>query len=71
MIDPLFSLDIGTRTVVGVVSVLEADGYRVLDYEIMSHPERAMYDGQIHDIEKVTQVVCKIKNTRRTYRYDL
>lgn len=61
MIDPLFSLDIGTRTVVGVVSVLEADGYRVLDYEIISHPERAMYDGQIHDIEKVTQVVCKIK----------
>jgi cell division protein FtsA len=61
MIDPLFSLDIGTRTVVGVVSILEDDHYRVLDYEIMSHPERAMYDGQIHDIEKVTQVVCKIK----------
>lgn len=61
MTEALFSLDIGTRTVVGVVSVLENDIYKVIDYEIKSHPERAMFDGQIHDIEKVTRVVQEVK----------
>lgn len=61
MNDALFSLDIGTRTVVGVVSILEGDHYRVLDYEIKAHPDRAMYDGQIHDIQKVTEVVSDVK----------
>jgi len=61
MNDALFSLDIGTRTVVGVVSILEGDHYRVLDYEIKAHPDRAMYDGQIHDIQKVTEVVTEVK----------
>jgi len=61
--EPLFSLDIGTRTVVGLVSVLEDGIYKVVDHEIMSHPERAMFDGQIHDIEKVTRVVERVKMT--------
>lgn len=61
MNEALFSLDIGTRTVVGVVSVLEEGVYKVLDYEIKSHPDRAMFDGQIHDIEKVTEVVRNVK----------
>lgn len=63
MNEALFSLDIGTRTVVGVVSVLEGDTYRVVDYEIMNHPDRAMFDGQIHDINKVTEVVGQVKDT--------
>ncbi|MCH4889169.1 cell division protein FtsA [Acidaminobacter sp. JC074] len=63
MNEALFSLDIGTRTVVGVVSVLEGDQYRVIDYEIKDHPDRAMYDGQIHDISKVTEVVSSVKET--------
>lgn len=57
----LFSLDIGTRTVVGVVSMLDGDHYKVVDYEIKAHPDRAMYDGQIHDIQKVTKVVQDVK----------
>lgn len=61
MNEALFSLDIGTRTVVGVVSVLNGETYEVVDYEIMSHPDRAMYDGQIHDIQKVTEVVRSVK----------
>jgi len=59
----LFSLDIGTRTVVGVVSILEGDQYRIVDYEIKGHPDRAMYDGQIHDIQKVVEVVRSVKET--------
>ncbi len=61
MNEALFSLDIGTRTVVGVVSVLNGETYEVVDYEIMNHPDRAMYDGQIHDIQKVTEVVRSVK----------
>lgn len=62
MSDVLFSLDIGTRTVVGVVSVQNGDIYEILDYEIAFHPDRAMFDGQIHDIKKVTEVVIKVKD---------
>lgn len=58
--DLLFALDIGTRNVVGTIARQEGDNYVVLDYEVMSHPERAMFDGQIHDIEKVTKVVSNV-----------
>lgn len=59
--DIIFSLDIGTRNVVGIVAKMEGDTYKVIDYEIMEHPDRAMYDGQIHDIEKVSNVVRVVK----------
>ncbi|WIF94972.1 cell division protein FtsA [Caminicella sporogenes] len=68
--DVVFSLDIGTRNVVGIVAKMEDDKYKVIDYEIMEHPERAMYDGQIHDIEKVSLVVDKVK-TRLEERLSL
>ena len=51
--DLIFSLDIGTRNVVGTLSVKEDDQYIIIDHEILEHPERAMFDGQIHDIDKV------------------
>lgn len=53
----MFALDIGTRSVVGVLSKKVDKKYVVVDYEIMEHPDRAMFDGQIHDIAKVTDVV--------------
>lgn len=56
----MFSLDIGTRTVVGVISKKVGNQYVVLDHETVAHPERAMFDGQIHDIQKVTDVVSKV-----------
>jgi len=59
--DVIFSLDIGTRSVVGILAKMEGSIYRVIDYEIVEHPERAMYDGQIHDIDKVTDVVKRVK----------
>lgn len=59
--DRIFSLDIGTRTVVGVIGQLEEDRYRVIHHEILEHPSRAMFDGQIHDIEKVVRIVGNVK----------
>lgn len=57
----IFSLDIGTRNVVGAIAEKVEESYIVHDYEIMEHPDRAMLDGQIHDIDKVTRVVAKVK----------
>lgn len=59
--DLVFSLDIGTRTVVGMVARKQDDRHHVLDYEIVPHPDRAMYDGQIHDIDQVARVVHTVK----------
>ena len=56
----MFSLDIGTRNVVGMIGKIENDVFSVVDYEMMEHPERAMYDGQIHDINRVVKVVKKV-----------
>ncbi len=58
----LYALDIGTRSVVGTIAKKEGDDYVVVDYEIMAHPDRAMLDGQIHDIAKVTEVVRHVTN---------
>lgn len=58
--DMIFSLDIGTRNVVGTIGHKTEERYDVLDYEIVEHPERAMFDGQIHDINMVVKVVNKI-----------
>jgi len=58
----LFSLDIGTRNVVGTLAVQEGKTYKIFDHEIIEHPERAMYDGQIHDIDKVVDVVEEVKS---------
>ncbi len=58
--DQLFVLDIGTRNVVGSIARMKGDLYEVLDYEMREHPDRAMVDGQIHDIDKVSRVVSEI-----------
>lgn len=59
----IFALDIGTRTVVGVLGVGSPDGdlLEIVDVEVMEHPDRNMFDGQIHDIDKVAAVVKQVK----------
>lgn len=57
----LFALDIGTRSVKGVLGKVENEKFKVVCEKIIEHEERAMIDGQIHDINKVAQVVLKIK----------
>ncbi len=61
--DLIFSLDIGTRTVVGIVGKMVNDVFQVIDFERLPHPKRAMIDGQIEDIEEVAKVVKKVKDT--------
>lgn len=57
----IFSLDIGTRTIIGIVGeYIEDEKFRVLAYSIREHNKRNMYDGQIHDIEGVTKIVKEI-----------
>ncbi len=51
--DLIFALDIGTRSVVGVVGRPAGDRLKVLDVELAEHGKRAMMDGQIDDIKQV------------------
>lgn len=58
----VFSLDIGTRTVIGIVGEYDEKGnFNILSSVIKEHGRRNMYDGQIHDIEGVTEIVKEIK----------
>ncbi|WP_226535427.1 cell division protein FtsA [Fictibacillus halophilus] len=58
----LFALDIGTRSVVGMILKQHADGkYEVMHMKVMEHEERSMLDGQIHHIPAVAKVIKKIK----------
>lgn len=57
----IFALDIGTRTVVGIVGLQEKNKFKVLCAEILEHKNRAMMDGQIHDIEQVASIAKEVK----------
>ncbi|SFC77926.1 cell division protein FtsA [Clostridium uliginosum] len=59
--DIIFSLDIGTRSIIGTVGVIRDKKFEVVYEEYMEHEERAMIDGQIHDITLVASVVEKVK----------
>ena len=61
--DAIFALDIGTRTIIGLVGVQKDERFFVHGADIVSHESRAMMDGQIHDIMKVVQGVEKVKNS--------
>ncbi|MBZ4664544.1 MAG: cell division protein FtsA [Caloramator sp.] len=56
-----FALDIGTRTVIGVAFVIDGDKIKVVDEEIIEHKKRAMMDGQVHDIQAVSEVAYEVK----------
>lgn len=56
----IFSLDIGTRTIVGVVGKKEEDTFTVVASEVVPHSHRAMIDGQIEDIAQVAKVVKRV-----------
>nr|WP_302600282.1 cell division protein FtsA [uncultured Cellulosilyticum sp.] len=57
-----FGLDIGTRTVIGVVGYKDGNEFNIVAYERREHEERAMLDGQIHDIGKVAKTVYEVKS---------
>lgn len=61
--DIVFALDIGTRTVVGVLGYMDGEVFRVTDTESVPHLKRAMIDGQVEDIEQVAKVARTVKET--------
>ena len=62
----IFALDIGTRSVVGVVSENVNNCLKVSKVESVFHSQRAMVDGQIEDIEEVSRVVANVKKKLET-----
>nr|WP_092072725.1 cell division FtsA domain-containing protein [Dendrosporobacter quercicolus]NSL48913.1 rod shape-determining protein [Dendrosporobacter quercicolus DSM 1736]SDM48925.1 cell division protein FtsA [Dendrosporobacter quercicolus] len=59
----LFALDIGTRSVVGLVGEQTGGAMRLLATERREHHTRAMLDGQIHDVPEVANVIAAIKSS--------
>ncbi len=59
--DYIYALDIGTRNVVGVIAqIVEDDKLKIISHYVVNHRERAMYDGQIHDIEKIKKIIIEV-----------
>lgn len=61
--DIIFTLDIGTRTVIGLVMEYKDNGYQILASEVVEHEERAMLDGQIHNVKMVADQVARVKES--------
>ncbi|MSR89855.1 cell division protein FtsA [Inconstantimicrobium porci] len=59
--DLIFSLDIGTRSINATVGIVRDKKFAVIAEKFIEHKERAMVDGQIHDINLVSSTVRQIK----------
>lgn len=57
----VFAMDIGTRSIIGMVGIMEADRLCISAIEREEHGGRAMVDGQIEDIEQVARVASSVK----------
>lgn len=66
--DVIFALDIGTRTVVGVLAKKTPNGCRILDMETAVHEKRSMSDGQIEDIQSVANDIKRVKKALENRR---
>lgn len=61
--EKIFALDIGTRSVIGIVAVKEDDGtLTIVATKRREHKTRAMLDGQIHDVPKVAAIIREVTN---------
>jgi cell division protein FtsA len=59
----IFALDIGTRSVVGIILEKTTETFHIVDILSKEHSERSMLDGQIHDILSVSKIITEIKET--------
>lgn len=59
----IYALDIGTRSVIGMLGQVEDGKVHILAVEKQAHEKRAMLDGQIEDIAQVAKGVEQV--TRR------
>lgn len=57
----VFSLDIGTRSIVGTVGYRTDEVFHVVAQYSKEHTTRSMLDGQIHDIERVGHTILEVK----------
>lgn len=57
----IFALDIGTRSVIGIVCRLEGKQIKVIAQDLVEHESRVMVDGQINDIPRVAEAVKRVK----------
>ena len=64
----VFALDIGTRSVIGIVAEQREGILHIMATERMEHKTRAMLDGQIHDVPQVAAIIREVKRrlTART-----
>lgn len=60
--EKIFALDIGTRSVIGIVAEKNGSDIRIVATERMEHKTRAMLDGQIHDVLQVAAVIKEVKS---------
>lgn len=56
----IFALDIGTRSIIGIVGRVVNERFQVLAIEKEEHGKRAMLDGQIEDIAQVAKVARRV-----------
>lgn len=57
----IFSLDVGTRTLIGMLADFDENEKLLIKHTVVrEHENRAMVDGQIHDVEKVSRGVSKL-----------
>ncbi|MCG0277844.1 MAG: rod shape-determining protein [Thermanaeromonas sp.] len=59
--EEIFALDVGTRKVAGVIVSKEGSKFRVKAAVVREHRERAMLDGQIHNIPQVADIIREVK----------
>ncbi|MDI6878089.1 MAG: ATPase [Desulfitobacteriaceae bacterium] len=59
--ESIFALDIGTRVVMGLIMTKTEQGYEILASSQTEHQQRAMYDGQVHDVDEVARAVLRVK----------
>ncbi len=59
--DWIFALDVGTRTIIGVVGTEHNGHFTVLAATVLEHVQRAMLDGQVHDIGRVVDGAAQVK----------
>lgn len=59
----IFALDIGTRSVTGIILKKVKNQFELVDYCMKEHQARSMHDGQIHDVKEVSHVIKLVKQT--------
>jgi len=57
----IFALDIGTRKVAGILGDIRDNKVHIIDAVVREHENRAMLDGQIHNIGQVSDIVTRVK----------